>query len=178
MGHRRRVIFNMQLIGSSIALVTTLLDLLLFYIKLLCTLSPLLHVICLNPSLKWFVFKRNSEGLKCEIAMVLQYDKIVWMHGPFPASKYGITIFWGGKVDESEDSWDKEELYCGTKTLSHNIQGVGDSDYAGEPWSILNSKKGQAKEFLAVVKRHDETLHTHFNCWNILENWCHWRYGT
>ena len=163
------------------ALVSTILVLLLFYNSLTYTLSPLLDEFRLNPSSKWFDFKKNSAGLKYEFAMALRCDKIVWMRGPFPASEHDITIFRGGKANESEDSWDKESLYFATKKLGDNIRGVGDSGYAGEPGTILTSKEGQTKElreFLARAKSREETLHTRCKCWNILENRFRHGHGT
>ena len=113
--------------------------------------------------------------------MALRSDGICWMRGPFPASYSDITIFRGGKADESEDSWDKDSLYFAIKKLGDGIRGVGDHAYAAEPETMLTSKEGQSKdlsEFLARGKTREETLHTHFKSWNIIENRFRHGHGT
>ena len=58
------------------------------------------------------------------------------------------------------------------------ISGTG---YAGEPELIIMSQEGQSKElyeFLARSKNHEETLHSRFKSWNILESQSHHGHGT
>ena len=104
--------------------------------------------------------------------MATRRPTIVWMRGPFPASVHDITGFRGGKADESEDTWDKNSLYFATKNLGGGAKGLADDRYKGEPDTVLTWKEGQSselKEFQARGRNREETLHTRFKSWNILE---------
>ena len=79
--------------------------------------------------------------------MATRRPAIVWMRGPFPASVHDITIFRGGKADESEDTWDKNSLYFATKNLGGGAKGLADDGYKqGEPDTVLTWKEGQSSE--------------------------------
>ena len=41
----------------------------------------------LNPSAKWYSQKKNTSGLTYEIGCAINYDKCLWLRGPFPAGE-------------------------------------------------------------------------------------------
>ena len=113
--------------------------------------------------------------------MAIRRPAIVWMRGPFPASESDITIFRGGKADTPEETWDKNSLYFATKELGPNVKGLGDSAYAGEPDQVLTVHEGQSKElreFQARAHLREETVHSRFKSWNIIENRFRHGHGT
>ena len=127
----------------------------------------------LDPSSKWYDFKSHSSGLKYEFAMAIGRPAIVWRRGPFPASESDINIYRGGKAEEKEDDWDHDALYFKMKELGEGKCGVGDSAYSSVQDQIITTEHGQSKElheFLKRVKQREETLHTRFKSYNILEN--------
>ena len=126
----------------------------------------------LDPSSKWYDFKSHSSGLKYEFAMAISRPAIVWKRGPFPASVSDINIYRGGKAEEKEDDWDHDALYFKMKELGEGKVGVGDSAYTSFK-QIITTQPGQTKalhEFLKRVKQREETLHTRFKSYNILEH--------
>lgn len=46
-----------------------------------------------NPDARWFSHKFNGPGLAYELALSIHDHKLVWMNGPFPASRHDIGIF-------------------------------------------------------------------------------------
>ena len=113
--------------------------------------------------------------------MAIHRPAIVWMRGPFPASVHDVTIFRGGKADDLEETWDKNSLYFATKKLGGDAKGLADGGYKGEPDTILTWKDGQSpelKEFKARGRAREETLHSRFKGWNILESCFHHGHGT
>jgi hypothetical protein len=98
--------------------------------------------------------------------------------GPFPASEHDITILQGGKSDEPKETWDQTSLNFATNELLSNdlredVRGIGGSGYSGEPKVIFVSQEGESQElheFLAQSENHEETLHSRFKSWNILES--------
>jgi hypothetical protein len=135
----------------------------------------------LNPSAKWFDHKKGGAGVKYEFAMATRRPAIVWMRGPYPASVHDITIFRGGPAEEKEDTWDKNSLHFATKNLGGGAKGIGDDGYKGEPDTVLTWQQGQSKElreFLSRGKNREETPHSRFKSWNILESRFRHGHGT
>ena len=46
-----------------------------------------------DPGKKWYSHKSHGAGLAYELAIAIRSDRLVWMNGPFYASKSDITIF-------------------------------------------------------------------------------------
>lgn len=65
---------------------------------------------------KWFSFKHRGAGLRYEVGIALESGEIVWVHGPFPASKSDLHIFRRGMKD----------------ALAPDERVVADKGYAGE----------------------------------------------
>ena len=126
----------------------------------------------LTPSAKNYCFKSNECGSKFEFACAIHRPAIVWMNGPFQASVHDITMFRGGNETTDKKDWDRNALYWKMEELGEGKKGIGDGGYAGEPEKILVSKPGQSRElqeFLARAKNCEETLHTRFKSWNVLQ---------
>ena len=61
------------------------------------------------------------------------------------------------------------------------LEKMQEDDYADEPEFILVSQEGRSKELhelLTWSKNHEETLHSRFKSWNILESQSHHGHGT
>ena len=98
----------------------------------------------------------------------------MWINGPFFCSTADITIFRGGKSDESKDNWDKSALYF---QLPEGKKVTGDGGYIGEPTKCVTKSKQYPKEMQAWIARslaRQETNHTRLKFFNILGNvFCH-----
>ena len=46
-----------------------------------------------DPGAKWYDHKTNSAGVSYEVALGIRSGRIVWMKGPFPASRHNLTTF-------------------------------------------------------------------------------------
>ena len=83
----------------------------------------------MDPHGKWFDHKSKSSGLKYEFAVSLRKPAIIWINGPFPASKHNLTVFRGGTKQTKKDDWDHEALYW---KIPEGTKAIGDSGYAGQ----------------------------------------------
>jgi hypothetical protein len=98
-----------------------------------------------DPGAKWFDHKTNSAGVSYKVALGIRSGRIVWIKGPFPASRHDITTF-RGTNDEGEALINK--IPAGKK-------GIGDSGYKGEATKMSVTQRGDdedVKKFKGRVK--------------------------
>ena len=131
-----------------------------------------------DPSAKYYDHKSDSAGVKYEVAMSIRQPKIVWTNGPVPASVHDITLFRGGKSDQSPTQWNQQSLYF---QHPYGTKFVGDSGYGGEPTKILVKKREHSQELKQFIERalsRHETVNKRFKTFNILKNRFHHGKGT
>ena len=116
-----------------------------------------------DPGAKWYDHKTNSAGLSYEVALGIRSGRIVWMKGPFPASRHDITTF-RGVNDDGEALIDK---------IPAGMKGIGDSGYRGEPGKMSTTQPGDdpdVKKLKGRIKARQETLFHRMKSFDILEN--------
>ena len=101
------------------------------------------------------------------ISVAIRSSRIVWVNGPFPASRHDLTTFRGGKKKEAKD---QSALQF---KLKKGQRAVGDSGYQGEPDKITTVRDGHSaelKKWLSRVKARHETINTRLKFYKILEH--------
>ena len=128
----------------------------------------------MDPHGKWFDHKSKSSGLKYEFAISLRKPALIWINGPFPASKHDLTVFRGGNKETKRDDWDHNALYW---KMPEGTKAIGDSGYAGQDDKMIiyrQEHSAEFKKFLGRVKNWQETLHSRLKSFNVLKNrFCH-----
>ena len=89
-----------------------------------------------DPSSKWFSHKFNGRGVAYELAISIFKNQLVWINGPFPASKHDITIF------RSEDDPSAGLM----SRIPEGKRAIGDSGYSGEPTKVSITRDDDDKE--------------------------------
>lgn len=120
-----------------------------------------------DPGSKWYSHKFNGSGLSYEVCCDVVQDRIVWVNGPFPASKHDITIFRGGKRGE-KSKWRSDSLFS---QVPNGKRLIGDSGYVGEPKKIsatLGGHSKEVKEYFARAKSRQETINARYKNFRIL----------
>ena len=118
-----------------------------------------------DPSTKWYSDKSHSDGLAYELAIAIRSDRLVWMNGPFWASKSDITIFRFGDGDEANPGSNLRDK------IPEGKRAVTDSGYDGEDGKMVSISKrsdsAEAKDFKARAKSRQESFNSRvkaFNC--------------
>ena len=87
----------------------------------------------------------------------MQSDRIVWINGPFPASKHDITIFKFGSGDKNNPGTNLKSMIPTGKRV------VADSGYAGEDNNTISvTREGDSRE-LKEMKARAKSRHKMFN---------------
>jgi len=103
--------------------------------------------------------KFNGAGVGYELGIAIYSSRLVWIAGPFPASRHDLTIFRGGRPDEEPK--DPEALIF---KIPEGKKGIGDSAYtaeAGLGGKMVVSRQEDSvalKKFKARAKARHETL--------------------
>jgi hypothetical protein len=108
------------------------------------------------PSKKWYSFKFAKPGLSYEVGLDVYSSKIVWINGPFEASKPDIEIFKNALHDKIPD---------GRKVL-------GDKGYVGFPEKISTYNEFDTPSlmvFKARAKSQQECLFKRAKDFKVLE---------
>jgi hypothetical protein len=117
-----------------------------------------------DPSAKWFDHKSHGAGVTYELGIAIRSGNLVWIKGPFPASRHDVTMFRGdGEDDDPEQSLKSK--------IGENQRGVGDSGYKGEPQKMSITRPGdsaEVKKFKARVKSRHETFNARLKSFNAL----------
>jgi hypothetical protein len=115
-----------------------------------------------DPGKKWYDHKSNSAGVAYELAISIRRNQLVWIKGPFPASRHDITTF------RSEDAPGEGLI----DMIPEGRRAVGDSGYKGEPNKVTITREGQTKElkkYLARVKSRHETFNARIKSFRVLD---------
>mmetsp|Transcript_12008 Transcript_12008/g.19841 ORF Transcript_12008/g.19841 Transcript_12008/m.19841 type:complete len:438 (-) Transcript_12008:41-1354(-) len=125
----------------------------------------------LDPSTRWYDFKKGGAGLKYEVALSIHTNEIMWIRGPLEASIHDISMFRGYTTkDKKKNKVDKDAFI---NYVPAGKKGVGDSGYSGEPNKIVTTRKGQSvemKRWLGRVKSRQETFFSRMKSFNIMKN--------
>jgi hypothetical protein len=100
-----------------------------------------------DPGAKWFDHKSNGPGLAYEIGIGIRSGNLVWINGPFPASRHDITIFRSSNGLMAQ--------------IPDGKRAIGDSGYKGEPTKVSITRDGdsaEVKKFKGRVKARHETF--------------------
>lgn len=98
-----------------------------------------------NP--EFYSHKFKQAALNYELGISVYDNKLVWMNGPFPASKHDITIFRAGGL--------KEKIPDGKLV-------IGDNGYRGEPY-IISTPNSHDREDVRRLKKRARARHETFN---------------
>jgi hypothetical protein len=120
-----------------------------------------IHEPRMDPSAKWMSYKFMSAGLSYEFAVSLTASEIVWINGPFQASKGDLEIF-------------KE---CGLADLMGPGQvAIADRGYRGagdgyeDKLAIRNQMDSdELREYKKLARARHESLNARLKCFEILQ---------
>jgi len=125
----------------------------------------------LDPSNRWYDFKKGGAGLKYEVALSIHSNEIIWIRGPLEASIHDISMFRGYTTkDKKKKKVDKDAFIS---RIPAGKKGVGDSGYSGEPNKIITTRKGQSaemKRWLGRVKSRQESFFSRVKSFDIMKN--------
>jgi hypothetical protein len=79
-----------------------------------------------HPGPEHYSHKFNAAGVSYELGIAIYSSRLVWIAGPFPASKHDLTIFRGGRPEEEKD---QNALFF---KIPEGKKAIGDSAYAAE----------------------------------------------
>jgi hypothetical protein len=116
-----------------------------------------------DPDAKWFSHKFNGPALSYEVAIAIRSNRVVWVRGPFPASKHDISIF------RSEDNPEQGLM----AKIPEGKRAIGDSGFVGEPTKVSVTREGdtdEMKHFKARAKSRQETFNSRLKSFNILDS--------
>jgi hypothetical protein len=116
-----------------------------------------------DPGAKWYSHKFNGPALSYELGIAIRSNRLVWINGPFPASRHDITTF-------------RSEHNPGDGLMNRIPDGkraIGDSGYKGEPAKVSVTRDGDSddvKKFKARAKSRHETFNSRIKSFKILDN--------
>jgi hypothetical protein len=115
-----------------------------------------------DPGSKWYSHKHNSAGVSYELGIAIRRNQLVWINGPFPASRHDITTFRS-----------TNEPANGLKAkIPDGKRAIGDSGYKGEPDKVSITREGQServKTYFGRVKSRHETFNSRLKGFKILD---------
>lgn len=114
-----------------------------------------------DPSAKWYSHKFHGAGLSYELGIAVRSNRLVWINGPFHASRHDISIF------RNEDDPENGLM----SKIPDGKRAIGDSGYKGEPAKITITKAGDSREvkrFKGRVKSRHETFNARLKCFSVL----------
>ena len=119
-----------------------------------------------DPGSKWYSHKSHGAGLSYELGIAIRSDRLVWINGPFPASKHDITIFKFGSGDRNSPGTNLKSMIPVGKRV------VADSGYSGEDNNTISvTREGdskEVKEMKARAKSRHETFNSRIKSFTIL----------
>lgn len=110
-----------------------------------------------DPGAKWYDHKSNGPGVAYELGIAIRSNRLVWINGPFPASRHDITTFRDGLKDQIPDG----------------KRAIGDSGYRGEPTKVAvtrDADSDEVKKFKARAKARHETFNARIKNFKILDS--------
>jgi hypothetical protein len=115
-----------------------------------------------DPGAKWYSHKFNAAGVGYELGIAVRTNRLVWINGPFPASRHDITTF--------RSAGDPENGLMAQ--IPDGKRAIGDSGYKGESAKISVTHAGESrdvKKFKGRVKARHETFNSRLKCFNVLD---------
>lgn len=122
-----------------------------------------------NPGSVHYSHKFNGAGVGYELGIAIFSNRLVWIAGPFPASRHDLTVFRGGKLNEPKDP---NALIF---KIPQGKKGIGDSAYtaeAGENGKMEVSRSEDlpdVKKFKARAKARHETFNGRLKAFQVLD---------
>lgn len=115
-----------------------------------------------DPGSKWYTHKHNSAGVSYELGIAIRRNQLVWINGPFPASRHDITTFRSAN-----------EPANGLKAkIPDGKRAIGDSGYKGEPNKVSITRENHSddvKEYFGRVKSRHETFNARLKGFKALD---------
>ena len=113
--------------------------------------------------------KFNGAGVGYELGIAIYSSRLVWIAGPFPASRHDLTIFRGGKPNEPRDP------NALISMIPPGKKGIGDSAYTAE--AGVNGKMAVTRnedtvalrKFKARAKARHETFNGRLKAFQVLD---------
>jgi hypothetical protein len=122
-----------------------------------------------NPGSAHYSHKFNGAGVSYELGIAIYSSRLVWISGPFPASRHDLTIFRGGKPNEPRDP------NALISKIPQGKKGIGDSAYTAEAREngkmavTLNEDSDVLKKFKARAKARHETFNGRLKAFQVLD---------
>ena len=79
----------------------------------------------LDPSTRWYDFKKGGAGVKYEVALSIHSNEIMWIRGPLEASIHDISMFRGYTTKDKKNN--KVDKNAFISRIPAGKKGVGDS---------------------------------------------------
>ena len=118
-----------------------------------------------DPGKKWYSHKSHGAGLAYELAIAVRSDRLVWMNGPYCASRPDITIFRYGDGDETNPGRNLREM------IPEGKRAIADSGYKGEDGKTCSitrqSDSDEVKELKARAKSRQEVFNSKVKAFEI-----------
>jgi len=119
-----------------------------------------------DPGSKWYSHKSHGAGLSYELGIAIRSDQLVWINGPFPASRHDVTIFKYGDGDKDNPGVNLKSMIPTGKRV------IGDSGYSGEDnITVSITREGdsvEVKELKSRAKSRHETFNARIKSYAIL----------
>ena len=94
-----------------------------------------------DPGTKWYSHKSHGAALGYELGIAIRSDRLVWINGPFPASRHDITIYKYGSGTEDSPQRNLKSM------IPKGKRAIADSGYAGEDNNTISvSREGDSDE--------------------------------
>lgn len=109
-----------------------------------------------DPSTKWYSHKHHGPGVTYLLGIAIKTSRLIWIDGPYPASKHDITIYRTGGLKQ---------------LMKPGKRGIGDSAFSGEPNSISishNEDSAEVRKYKGMVKARHETFNSRIKSFDIL----------
>jgi hypothetical protein len=122
-----------------------------------------------NPGSIHYSHKFNGAGVGYELGIAIYSSRLVWIAGPFPASRHDLSIFRGGRPNEEKDP---NALIF---KIPEGKKAIGDSAYiaeAGENGKMavtLDEDSAALKKFKARAKARHETFNGRLKALQVLD---------
>ena len=119
-----------------------------------------------QPGSKWYSHKSHGAGLAYELGIAIRSNRLVWINGPFPASRHDVTIFRYGDGDENNPGSNLRAM------IPRGKRAITDSGYKGEDGKTVSvthqDDSDEVKEFKARAKSRHETFNGRIKAFAIL----------
>ena len=123
-----------------------------------------------NPGPAHYSHKFNAAGVSYELGVAIYSSRLVWVAGPFVASKHDLTIFRGGRAEEEPK--DPNALIF---MIPEGKKAIGDSAYAavsgvGAKMAVSNPNDSLAvRRFKNRARARHETINGRIKSFQVLD---------